>query len=189
MKRFSILATMFLAALAMTAPAYAQDPAADALAAESLKKCEDTAKDKITVALIIEKVDKACALIAKEGPAAFPKFRGKDSEFLFCGNYLWVHRLKDSVTLVHPVRPALEGKDMSGFKDKNGKAFFSEMNDVVKKSGSGWVEYYWPKPGAKDPSVKTSYVKLVKNGDTEYVVGCGVYDLTMEQVQKELAAK
>ena len=44
--------------------------------------------------MIREKVDKACDLLTKEGKRAFPKFKGQNSEFIFCGTYIWVHDLQ-----------------------------------------------------------------------------------------------
>jgi hypothetical protein len=42
----------------------------------------------------------------------------------------------------------------------------------------------WPKPGEKTPSLKVSYVKLVKVDGEDLVLGCGVYDLSPEEIQK-----
>ncbi|MGA2936010.1 MAG: cache domain-containing protein [Syntrophobacteraceae bacterium] len=53
-----------------------------------------------------------------------------------------------------------------------------------QKKGSGWVDYMWPKPGEKTPSLKVSYVKLVKVDGEDLVLGCGVYDLSPEEIQK-----
>ena len=36
---------------------------------------------------------------------------------------------------------------MAGEKDKNGKPFHDEFMKVVQTKGSGWVDYWWPKPG------------------------------------------
>jgi len=42
----------------------------------------------------------------------------------------------------------------------------------------------WPKPGEKTPSLKVSYVKLDKVDGEDLVLGCGVYDLSPEEIQK-----
>jgi hypothetical protein len=161
----------------------AADPAPEimALAAESEAKCVATEKDKPTPQQIIDKVKEGAALVAKDGRAAFGKFRGKDSPFIFAGTYIWIHDNQGTMQM-HPVKPKMETRPLLGLKDTNGKAFFVDMNKVAAEGG-GWVDYMWPKPGAKEPSLKVSYVMEAKHGDEVFVVGCGVYDLTLEQIK------
>ena len=73
---------------------------------DTVAACAASAKNKPTFALIKAEVDKACALLEKEGTAAFPKFKGKESEFIFCGTYIWVHDLK-GVMRMHPALPQM----------------------------------------------------------------------------------
>ncbi len=138
---------------------------------------------KPTPQMVMDKVNKAAALLGKEGKAAFPKFQGKDSEFIFAGTYIWIHDLAGLMRM-HPIKYKMDGKSCIDFKDTNGKMFFATMNEVVKAKGSGWVDYMWPKPGEKTSSLKVSYVKLVKVGGDEFVVGCGIYGVPPEEVQK-----
>jgi len=156
---------------------------ADELAKESEDACAASASTKPTPQMIVDKVEKAAALLQKEGKAAFPNFRGKDSEFIFGGTYVWIHDLS-GIMRVHPVKYKMEGQNLVDLKDSNGKLFFIAMNDVAKTKGAGWVEYMWPKPGEKTPSQKVSYVKLVKVDGEDLVLGCGVYDMAPEEVQK-----
>ncbi|MGA2938763.1 MAG: cache domain-containing protein [Syntrophobacteraceae bacterium] len=163
-------------------PALAQKTP-DELAKESEDACAASASTKPTPQMIVDKVEKAAALLQKEGKAAFPKFRGKDSEFIFAGTYVWIHDLS-GIMRVHPVKYKMEGQNCVDLKDSTGKLFFIEMNEVAKTKGSGWVAYMWPKPGEKTPSQKVSYVKLVKVDGEDLVLGCGVYDMPPEEVQK-----
>jgi cytochrome c len=71
-------------------------------------------------------------------------------------------------------------------KDVNGKIFFMMMNNVAKEKGSGWVDFLWPKPGEKDPSLKVSSVKLCKVDGEDLVLGGGVYDRSQADMQKVL---
>ena len=153
------------------------------LAKETEEACTASAKTKPTIAMITEKVNKACALLEKEGKAAFPKLKGKDSEFIFAGTYIWIHDL-DGVMCMHPIKPKMEGQRLIGLKDSNGKFLFADMNKVAKEKGSGWVDYMWPKPGEQNPSRKVSFVKLCKVDGEDLVVGCGVYDLPEAEVDK-----
>ncbi len=177
-------AAALMAGMLVGQPVFAEDPsAAELIAKESEAKCSATEKDKPTPQLIVDKVTKAAELIAKEGDAAFPKLKGKDSEFLFGGTYIWVHNL-DGVMLAHPVKYKMEGKNQMNLKSADGKLIFADMNQLVEQKGSGWYQYDWPKPGSKDPAKKVSYVKLVKKDGKSYVLGCGVYDLTLDEVEK-----
>jgi cytochrome c len=166
----------------------AADISAEDLAKESEAQCAATAAQKPTPQQIVQKVDEAVALLEKEGEAAFPKFKGKASAFIFGGTYIWIHDQADCKMLMHPVKPKMVGKEYVGLKDKNGKAFFVEMSSLAT-TGGGWVDYFWPKPGEKEPSLKVSYIKPAKVGAKTLVVGCGVYDLTMEQVKQALGGK
>jgi cytochrome c len=150
---------------------------------ETVAACAASAKTKPTPTAIKEKVDKACALLEKEGIAAFPKFKGNNSEFIFCGTYIWVHDLK-GVMRLHPTLPQMEGLEVINVKDNQGKRLFVEFNQIAKAKGAGWVDYAWPKPGEPNPSRKLSYVKLCKVQGEDMVVGCGVYDLPDDQVDK-----
>ena len=163
-------------------PALAQMPP-DELAKESEAACVASASTKATPQMIMDKVEKATALLQKEGKAAFPKFKGKDSEFIFAGTYVWIHDLPGFMR-VHPVKYKMEGQNCVDLKDSTGKLYFITMNEVAKTKGAGWVDYMWPRPGEKTPSLKVSYVKLVKVEGEDLVVGCGTYDVSPEEVQK-----
>lgn len=156
----------------------ADDPAAAALAAESEAYCTSTIQERPTPpAAIIAKVNEACALLEKDGPASFPKFSGKGSAFIHEGTYIWIHSLADSEMLVHPIKYKMVGNKLIGLKDTNGKRFFVVMNDLVREKGEGWVEYAWPKPGTQESVRKISFVKKCKmaNG-VEVVIGSGIYN-------------
>ena len=90
-------------------PALAQMPP-DELAKESEAACVASASTKATPQMIMDKVEKATALLQKEGKAAFPKFKGKDSEFIFAGTYVWIHDLSGFMR-VHPVKYKMEGQN------------------------------------------------------------------------------
>ena len=177
--------SVLVAALVTFAFAQAWAATPQDLAKEAEAKCVATAKDKPSAEAIMAKVDKAAALLEKEGAAAFPKFRGGSSEFVFGGTYVWVHDLTP-VMLVHPIKYQMEGTNIAtGNKLPDGRELFIMMNkEVERKGGSCWVHYLWPKPGQTTSAQKMSYLKLAKKGDKSYVVGCGSYDLTLSDVEK-----
>jgi len=102
----------------------------------------------------------------KQAAAEIGKIRYSGNE------YLWINDMTPKMVM-HPIKPELVDKDLSGNKDPNGLALFVAFVDTVKASGSGFVDYLWPKPGAKDPEPKRSYVAGFKPWG--WVIGSGVY--------------
>jgi len=160
----------------------------EALHRETLAACAASAKTRPTFEMIKKKVDEACNLLKQEGKVAFPKFKGKNSDFIFCGTYIWVHDLK-GVMRLDPIIPQTEGMKLIDVKDGHDKRPFYEMNKLVKEKGAGWVDYWWPKPGKPTPSRKISYIKLCKVDGEDMVVGAGIYDLPDNQIDQLLRAQ
>lgn len=75
--------------------------------------------------------------------------------------------------VMHPFKPELEGKDVSGNKDPNGKLLFTEMTEICRKNGEGFVTYQWPLPGSEEIAPKLTYVKIFKPWG--WIVGSGIY--------------
>lgn len=78
---------------------------------------------------------------------------------------------QDTTMAAHPIREDLNGKDLKGLKDKNNNFFVKKMAEQAK-SGGGFVEYIWEKPGAGD-TLKLTYTEMIPG--TDYYVGTGVY--------------
>ncbi len=93
-------------------------------------------------------------------------------------NYLWINDMQP-VMVMHPIKPSLDGKDLTDFKDPNGKHLFTEMVKVCRDKGEGFVDYMWPKPGEEKPVAKLSFVRLFKPWN--WVIGTGVY---LEKAEK-----
>ena len=87
-------------------------------------------------------------------------------------NYLWINDLTPKMVM-HPIKPELNGKDLSENKDPNGKALFVEMVKVCRDKGKGFVDYAWSKPGNALPVPKISYVELYQPWG--WVIGTGIY--------------
>ncbi len=88
------------------------------------------------------------------------------------GDYFWINDMHP-VMVMHPVKPELDGKDLSGFKDPNGFHLFKAFVDVARRDGAGLVAYQWPKPGNDKPLDKISYVKAFQPWG--WVIGTGIY--------------
>ena len=98
-------------------------------------------------------------------------------------DYFWINDMQPRI-IMHPYRPDLEGKDISGFTDPNGKRLFVEFVKVVKANSAGYVDYEWQ--WKDDPArivPKISYVKGFEPWG--WIVGTGVY---VEDVRVEIAS-
>ena len=119
-------------------------------------------------------VTKAAGLIDKNGKAAFAEFRKADSEWFDGTTYLFVYDLKSNV-LLNPAFPKREGTNTTGQKDASGKLFHHEFIHVAETTGSGWVDYMFPKPGQTEPSRKWAFVKKVTVDGVPGLVASGFY--------------
>jgi methyl-accepting chemotaxis protein len=97
-------------------------------------------------------------------------------------NYFWVNDMVPKM-IIHPLKPELDGKDITDNRDPNGKQLFVEMVKVCKASEEGFVDYFWPKPGFAKPVPKISYVKLFKSWG--WIIGTGVY---VENIDEQVSA-
>ena len=90
----------------------------------------------------------------------------------FGNEYIWVNDMQPRM-IMHAIKPELEGKDVGGLVDPNGKHLFVAFAETVRTAGSGVVSYLWPRPGDTAPVPKLSYVEGFKPWG--WVVGSGVY--------------
>jgi signal transduction histidine kinase len=118
-------------------------------------------------------VDRAAELVNTKGKEAFSEFRQRGSEWFSGDTYIFAYA-PDGTVVLNPAFPAREGRAYHGEKDKKGKAFHDEIIKTAQTKGSGWVDYWLPKPGQSEPSQKWSYVKAVK-AEGVAVVGAGFF--------------
>lgn len=97
-------------------------------------------------------------------------------------DYFWINDYSPAM-IMHPIKPALDGQDLSGLKDPEGTLLFQEFVKVVKAEGAGFVPYLWPKPGHDQPVEKISYVKGFK--EWGWIIGSGIY---IDDVNEEYRA-
>lgn len=93
-------------------------------------------------------------------------------------NYLWIQNSHSQI-VAHPIRPELNGKDMSEFKDPSGNTLFRTMSLRAKEDGNAFIPYLWPKEGEERPIAKISYVRYFQQWD--WIIGSGVF---IDDVQK-----
>lgn len=94
------------------------------------------------------------------------------------GGYFWINDYQHTL-LMHPLKPQLNGKDVTNTKDASGNFHWQAMVSVVKQNGEGYVEYTYKGPQVDTPEDKVSYVKGLK--DWGWIVGSGVFYTDVQQ--------
>ena len=94
--------------------------------------------------------------------------------------YFWINDLHPRM-IMHPIKPDLDGTDLTDNKDPNGKFLFRAFVAICKNKGAGYVDYMWPKPGEDKPVPKISYVRLYEPWG--WIIGSGIY---LDDVKKDM---
>lgn len=87
-------------------------------------------------------------------------------------NYFWLMNSSNEV-IMHPLKPHLVGKDMSGSKDLYGNYHWREMSRIGLSTGSGFLYYTWSSPDKTQALDKMSYVSRLSEWD--WIVGSGLW--------------
>jgi len=99
-------------------------------------------------------------------------------------NYLWINDT-NYVMRMHPIKRALEGRNLSGLKDSTGKCFVKEFTDIAIKDGMGLVDYLWPRPGSDEPQPKISMSVIFRPWN--WIIATGVYmEAAESDIQKQV---
>lgn len=88
------------------------------------------------------------------------------------GGYFWINDYQHTL-IMHPLKPQLNGKDLTNTQDASGQFHWQAMVNVVTKEGEGYVEYTYKGPQVDKPEEKVSYVKGLKSWG--WIVGSGVF--------------
>lgn len=86
--------------------------------------------------------------------------------------YFWINDLQ-GIMVMHPIKPDLVGKPSNTIRDPNGFIILEEAAKIARNRGSGYMSYFWPKPGKDAPVEKISYVQHFEPWG--WVVGSGLY--------------
>jgi methyl-accepting chemotaxis protein len=88
-------------------------------------------------------------------------------------DYLLLYTM-DATQIMHGAKPEREGKNFIDTKDpKNGNEYIRQWIALLKKDGSAFIEYSFPKNGSTVPSPKISYAKVFTPWG--WWLGTGVY--------------
>jgi len=95
--------------------------------------------------------------------------------------YFWINDMQPRM-IMHPAKPEMDGKEIGGIKDPNGKLLFIDMVNLVKANGFGFVSYEWPRPGSDKPVPKISFVKGYQPWG--WIIGSGIYVDDIDEIVK-----
>ncbi|MFZ1916733.1 MAG: methyl-accepting chemotaxis protein [Terriglobales bacterium] len=87
-------------------------------------------------------------------------------------NYFWIND-EHPTMIMHPMKPELDGKDLTTVTDASGKALFVECVKAAQAPDGGYVHYQWSRPGQDQSVDKLSFVKSFAPWD--WVIGTGIY--------------
>ncbi|MGA4136536.1 methyl-accepting chemotaxis protein, partial [Ralstonia nicotianae] len=82
----------------------------------------------------------------------------------------------DAVSVMHPIKPEMVGKNMSAVTDPAGNHLFTDIARTAK-AGGGFVRYLWPKPGSSTPEPKLTYVAYYQPWDWSMTTGLYIDDV------------
>jgi len=83
----------------------------------------------------------------------------------------------DQITVMHPIKPELNGRSMVGFKDANGTLLYDKITAMGKTAEGGFVSYVWPHVGGTTSAPKISYVSRYQPWDWITTTGAYVDDI------------
>lgn len=152
MNAFTRFAVATVAAVCITAPAFAEERA--------------TKEEAISMATA------AFDHIKKVGTEkAYKDFTTDKAAWTRKDLYVMVYDGK-GVALAHGGNDKLVGKDMSAVKDPNGKPVIGGLL-AKAAAGGGWFDYDWPDPITKKMMGKATYAIKQPSGDG--FIGVGIY--------------
>ncbi len=73
----------------------------------------------------------------------------------------------------HPIKKSMNGQDIRGLKDVNGKLFMIDAIETAQQPGGGFHEYMWPKPGSDEAVRKLTGVFMFEPWN--WIISTGMY--------------
>jgi methyl-accepting chemotaxis protein len=143
-------------------------------------RMEERQRDLQNVSATAFSVIKEYAQLAQEGKMTVDEAKAqsmarlKDMRYGTDG-YFSLSR-SDTVSVMHPFKPEMVGKNMSAATDPAGNHLFSDIARTAK-AGGGFVRYLWPKPGSTTPEPKLTYVAYYEPWDWSMTTGLYVDDV------------
>lgn len=135
---------------------------------------------------IFDMVIKGVSVLESLGDEGLQAFNDPKGEFVWKDTYVQVYNC-DASKIVGHINPKLLEWSTDTFqtlKDVKGNSITKLICEAAKNPQGGWVEYWWPKPGEKEPSRKITFVIQVPG--KPYQVSAGIYDdkITIAELDK-----
>ncbi|MEC5406470.1 methyl-accepting chemotaxis protein [Paraburkholderia sp. MPAMCS5] len=151
----------------------------DAWATRSLR-LEERERDLLHVSETAFSVIKEYAQLAQDGKLSADDARtqamARVKTMRYGSDGYFSISLSDGVIVMHPIKPSLDGKNMWNLADAAGNHIYQESSRVAK-SGGGFFDYVYPKPGSDKPQPKKGYVMYYAPWDWCLMTGIYVDDV------------
>ncbi len=98
------------------------------------------------------------------------------------GNGDYFYLLSSKLHMLAHADPAMEGQDISTFRDVQGVPFGQMMLKLAQDQKEGFLSIYWTKLGAARPVPKLLYVRTYPKWD--WILGTGIY---IDDIDEEVA--
>ena len=87
-------------------------------------------------------------------------------------DYLFIYDM-NGINIMHGAKPDREGKPFIDSKDPSGKLYIKDWIDLLKRDGTAYIEYQFPKAGSTVAVPKVSYARTF--APWGWWIGTGVY--------------
>jgi polar amino acid transport system substrate-binding protein len=131
-------------------------------------------RDTVTDAQVIRLVDRTAKDLEGDAAATIRRINAGEHPYRDRDNPAFYVFLYDpGVTMVaHAENPGTTGMNFKGKTDVDGKAFRDEIVARALRSGSGWEDYVYMKPGESGLYFKTTYFQAVRGSDGRTYIVC-----------------
>jgi uncharacterized protein len=102
--------------------------------------------------------------------ATVKAIRAKDKAFFDRDLYAYIIDM-NGVVMANGAVPAVQGKDISEFRDQNGKYLVKGEIEICRGPGHGWIDFRWVNPVTKVVEDKSAYLERLG----PYCTGVGIY--------------
>lgn len=99
--------------------------------------------------------------------------KGAIRDMRYSGNGYFFMFKRDGTSLVHPMKPALEGKNQNHMIDPNGVMIVQELVKASRAPGGDFINYHWHNPKTGEDTPKTSFAIGFEPWD--WLIGTGAY--------------
>ncbi|RDK00389.1 methyl-accepting chemotaxis protein [Paraburkholderia lacunae] len=77
--------------------------------------------------------------------------------------------------VMHPIKPALEGKDLAGTADADGRHHYVTFASAAQAPDGGFVDYVFPHPGAASAQAVGKIGYVVRYAPWDWIIATGAY--------------